>query len=246
MDAKVKSLAKAMEVLECFSLARPELGVTEIAGQTGLHKSSVHNILTTFEQMGYVHKNPQTNRYMLGYGLLSFSRIITNHMGIGQVMLPYLRKISQTIREISYLGIPAGPDVLYLDAYEDTALVVNRNILGERAPLYCTGLGKAMLAYHEDPLSMLPQPMQAFTDATITSPDALMQDLAQTRARGYAIDNMEHEYGVKCVAVPVFGTNQQVCCAVSVSGPSLRFPTERYDNIATCMMDILRDVQGKL
>lgn len=243
MDVKVKSLGKAMEVLECFSAKQPELGVTEIARMTGMHKSSVHNILCTFEQMGYVSKNEETNRYYLGFKLVSFSYIVTNHLGLNRLMMPYLKKIANTIHEIVYLGIPAGNEVLYIDSCADDNHLLTRNILGERAPMYCTGLGKVMLAHHEAPFSLLPEAMESYTENTITDKDVLLAELALIKARGYAVDNMEHEFGVRCVAMPVFGADEQLRCAVSVSGPSLRFSDEDLPAIAAQMQGILRDIQ---
>ena len=246
MNEKVKSLAKAMEVLECFSVKQPELGVSEIARLTGLQKSSVHNMLSTFEQHGYVGKNPVTNRYYLGLKLLSFSYIITSYMGLNQLMMPYLKQIANTLHETVYLGIPSGPDVLYIDSCVDDGHNSSRNILGERAPLYCTGLGKAILAYHEDPLSLLPDSLQSFTEYTITQPDRLLAELETIRQNGYAVDNMEHEYGIKCVALPLFGSDRRLRCAVSVSGPSLRFSEALLPHMARQMADILEKIQYRL
>ena len=85
--AKVSSLVKAMKVLECFSMKNPELGVTEIAKQLGLQKSTVHNILSTFETMGYLIQNPTTGKYSLGVRLLQFSYIVNNQMGYQKLIM---------------------------------------------------------------------------------------------------------------------------------------------------------------
>jgi len=243
-DFKVKSLAKAMKILECFTAERPELGVTEIAKMTGLHKSSVHNMISTFCDMGYVSFNQDNSRYYLGLRLLHFGYIINTHLGIRNIFLPYMQKIANAVLENAYLGIPDSSNVLYIEAMAPHGNPA-RNILGERAPLYCTGLGKAMLAYLPDFDNRIPQ-MKAFTDNTITDKETLLADLEQTRFRGYAIDNMEHEYGVKCVALPIFGHNGEVIAAISVSAPSLRMGADTMEKVAGSMAELLTPIQRVL
>ena len=240
-DFKVKSLAKAMKILECFTSERPELGITEIAHMTGLHKSSIHNMISTFCDMGYVSFNPDNSRYYLGLRLLHFGYIINTHLGIRNMFLPYLQKIANAVLESAYLGIPDGPNVLYIEAMAPHGTPA-RNILGERAPLYCTGLGKAMLAHLPDYDSRIPK-MEAFTDNTITDREILLADMAQIRLCGYAIDNMEHEYGVKCIAVPIFGHTGDVIAAISVSAPSLRMDADKVKSIPNIMNELLAPIQ---
>ena len=238
----VKSLAKAIHVLECFSLQEPELGVTEISRKLGMLKTTVFNILNTFEQLGYIVQNPKTGKYYLGTKVLSLSYIVNNHMGLRERFLPYLEQIAAACGEVCYFGVPEGHEVLYIESIYPPGQARLRNLLGERAPMHCTGLGKAMLAY-------MPQtdiPLPSFTPQTICDPNILQKALADIRERGYAIDNMEHEVGIKCVAVPVFGTDGRVIAAVSVSGPSMRFDDRTIEAHAKTMIDILRPLQNCL
>ena len=111
--------------------------------------------------------------------------------------------------------------------------------------MYCTGLGKALLAFlpEEEQLQHIPTTFTKFTENTLTSQEALLEDLRQIRARGYSIDNMEHEYGVVCVAVPVFGHNGFPVAAISISGPSLRLQKEAIVQAATQMKELLTPTQ---
>lgn len=247
-EYKVKSLAKAMRVLECFSTQRPELGITEIASMLGLHKSTVHNIVTTLVSMGYLTQNMDTERYYLGLRLLHFGYIINNHMGIREFFLPYMKEITRTVGETVYLGIPHERDVLYIECVHAHANVGVRNILGERASMHCTGLGKAMLAFlpESNRKNYVSFPMRRFTENTITDPDALLHDLEHTRARGYSIDNMEHEHGIICIGVPVFGVRDNVVAALSISAPSLRLDSEIIERNAAAIQEILAPAQHQL
>lgn len=243
--SKVKSLAKALRVLECFANDRPELGVTEIAKMLGLQKSTVHNIVSTFEDLGYLQQNQETGKYYLGVKLLQFSYIINNHMGLRKFFLTYLQEIAHTINEAVYFGIPHDGEVLYIENLTPASSMSARNILGEHAPMYCTGVGKAMLAFlpESEQEKVLSRPLTPFTENTITTREALREDLARIRSRGYAIDNMEHEYGVTCIAIPVFGADYRVVAAVSVSAPSLRFTPDVIARNARIMREILGSAQ---
>lgn len=243
--AKVSSLVKAMRVLECFSIKDPELGVTEIAKQLDLQKSTVHNILSTFETMGYLTQNSATGKYSLGVRLLQFSYIINNHMGYQKFFLPYMEKIADKLHETVFLAIPHDSEVLYLESRQPHDSMGDRKILGEHAPMYCTGLGKALMAFmpQEEQLKHIPDTFVKFTENTLDSKEALLEDLRRIRERGYSIDNMEHEYGVVCIALPVFGHDGSPVAAISISGPSLRLQREAIVQAAVTMKEILGPTQ---
>lgn len=246
--SKVKSLAKALHVLDCFSNDKPELGVTEIAKMLDLQKSTVHNIVSTYKDLGYLQQNPETGKYQLGVKLLQFSYIINNHMGLRKFFLPYLQEIANKVNETVYLGIPHGGDVLYIENQAPFNSVSTRNILGEHAPMYCTGLGKVMLAFLSDAEreEALDRPLTPFTENTITTREALFAELEEIRRRGYAVDNMEHEYGVVCLALPVFGAGGRIVAAVSASAPSLRLTPDVIKQNAVTMREILAPAQHML
>lgn len=247
-DSPVKSLAKALSVLECFSVEEPELGISEISRRLGLQKSTVYNILNTFQRCGYIVQNPDNSKYALGLKLLHLSYIVSSHHGLRDTFLPCLNSIARETRETCYFGILDDLEVLYIEAAYPTTQQQTRNILGERAPLYCTGLGKAMLAYlpGETIERVLAGPMRQFTGYTLNDPAALRHALEEVRANGYAVDNMEHEFGIRCVAVPVFNTAGQVFAAVSVSGPSPRFDPETVIRDAALIREVLKPLQYQL
>ena len=111
--------------------------------------------------------------------------------------------------------------------------------------MYCTGLGKALLAFmsSEEIEKSLPDKFIKFTENTLSSKEELLEDLHHIRERGYSIDNMEHEFGVVCVALPVFGHDGTPVAAISISGPSLRLHEEAIVQAAVTMKEILRPTQ---
>lgn len=244
-EFKVKSLAKAVKLLECFSMERPELGIKELSEMLDIQKSTAHNIADTFKKLGYLSQNPETNKYFLGLGLLKFSYTINNHLGFRNFFLPFMEKISGQTNEVVFLGIPHGGEVLYLECYFPTGSRATRNILGERAHMHCTGLGKAMLAFlpEQEQNKYATARLKKFTERTITTAPLLLEELAQIRNRGYAIDNMEHEHGVTCVAIPVFSAGNQIVAALSTSAPSLRLDDESITRVAEIMRTTLEPAQ---
>ena len=247
-DYKVSSLAKAVRVLEAFSVKTPELGVSEIAHMLGYHKSTVFNILSTYEKLGYIAQNPETGKYYLDLKLLHFSYIINSHMGFKKFFQEPMMKIAQTVGEVCYLGVPHEHSVLYIDSAFPQAGSNFRSITGETAPMYCTGLGKVILAFlpPEEQEQILALPREKYTDYTITELNALKENLDEIRRNGFSVDNMEHEYGVRCVAVPVFGVDHQLIAAVSVSGPSLRFDPVSIMRAYQTINELIQPLQMKL
>lgn len=244
-EYSVKSLARAMKVLECFSVQQPELGVTEIAKMLGMQKSTICNILSTFQKCGYVVQDMQTNKYHLGTKILHLSYIVNHHLGLRDIFLPYLHKIAEETHEVCYFGILNNNEVLYIEAVYPSTNQQTRNILGERAPLYCTGLGKAMLSFMppSEAEKIIGGELKAFTNFTLCDPNLLRSDLEEIRLTGYAVDNMEHEFGVRCVAVPIFGASGDVKAAVSVSGPSPRFDRTTIVRHAEVISRIIQPLQ---
>ncbi len=241
----VKSLVKAMRVLECFSTGQSRLGVSQIAKMLGMQKSVVYNLLNTFKECGYVNQDPETEKYYLGTKLLHMSYIVNQDMGLRDQFLPYMTRIADETHEICYFAILDGQEALYIESAYPKGQSRSRNILGERADLYCTGLGKAMLAYlpEEEQKEILSRPMKPYTPNTLCDSKALFEQMREIRQNGYSVDDMEHEYGIRCVAVPVFSSTGAVFGAVSISGPSMRFSSEMIENNAKLIKDIIEPLQ---
>lgn len=247
-EIKVKSLFKALRILDCFTVERPELGITEISEQLGLYKSNVHNIVDTFVKAGYLEQNPENEKYRLGLKLLELGNVISSNMNIRRLMLPYMQELADYANETIYLGMPSETEVVYLDSAVPKNRMAQRTMLGVKAPLYCTGIGKAMLAFlpNETTEAVLAKGLKPYTDRTIADTDALLAELREIRARGYAIDQMEHEYGIKCVGMPILNAKKQVVAGMSVSGPSLRFDDDTIRDYAHKLSEIARTIELKL
>lgn len=236
---KVKSLAKALNVLSCFTKTQPVLGVTELAQRMGIAKSNIHNILSTFTDLGYLRRLPD-GRYTLGLKILEYAFIINQSLGYPRAVYDILQDTSMKTNEIVYFGIPYGENVLYLYVAHPSSRMQDlpyREIMGETAPLYSTGIGKAILAHlpeHEWE-ERLPQKLHPFTPQTITDRELVKAELVRIRQRGYAIDNEERDFNVRCVGVPVYNAMGQLLGGMSTSGPDYVMTDEKLLDCANIL-----------
>ena len=244
-EVKVKSLQKALEILNCFT-RKSSWGVTEISELLDLNKSNVHNILSTFKALNYLDQDPESGKYKLGLSVYSLCYSLGESLSIGSIAAPYLQELADFAKERVYLAIPHEDEIIYVNsAYPKADIGLMRAIIGEHAKMHCTGLGKAMLAFlpAEQQQTYLSKPLQPYTEYTITDKDRLLAELEEIRRQGYAVDNMEHEFGIKCVAMPILGRNRQVAAAVSISGPSLRFDEEKIEVLVRELRNKVKELE---
>lgn len=246
----MKSLQKALNVLECFSPRMQELGVSEIARMLNLNKSNVHNILSTLESEGYIIHNKVTEKYSLGNKFLQFSYSIMSAYPYTSFIVPVINDLASDLNLITYFGIPHGTSVLYLfSAYPETygKNVPYRSILGETAPYYCTSIGKSLLFSMEDEeiLQLIKGKKTKFTNNTLVDDDEILADLHKSKERGYSIDNIEHENGVRCVGVPVTDRNGQLIGAISVSGPVSLVTEDRTQSISQKLLTAAFEIKSR-
>lgn len=246
---KLKSLAKATDVLNCF-IERPEWGVTELGEKLGLNKSNVHNILTTYKALGYLEQDRKTGKYHLGLRIFDLSRALGDRFTVRKVSTPFLQEMANQTNQRVYLAIPRDDEALYLEAvYPAHDFSLFRSLMGVRAKMYCTSIGKAMMAWLPSELAReyASRPLAAYTENTITDRDTLLAELDLVRRNGYAVDNMEHEYGIKCVGVPVLDRDGAIVAAISISGPvSPQFDESRVLQYAELLKTNVRKIQERI
>ena len=153
------------------------MGVTEISEYFGIYKSTVHNILSTLKAMEYLEQDEETGKYRLGIQVFTLSKALGDTYSITKIAGPYMQELSNITRERVYLAVPYREEVLYLDAmYPAESVELMRSILGERAQMYCTGIGKAMLAnMNERAIDeyLNSHELKAFTENSITDKEAV-------------------------------------------------------------------------
>ena len=247
--AKIKSLGKALRVLDCFVEKQP-LGVTEISEKLGIYKSNAYDILSTLASAGYVTKDETSGKYYLGLAALRLGRASGRVYSFQTIASEHIRQISRKTGEICYLTIPQDFRVFYLDVAmpNDSNTLLANSLRNSTDPMNTTGSGKTMLAYMRPELTeeYLSRPMVRLTEYTITDPEEMRKELALIRTRGYAIDNMENSIGLRCVAVPLLNKTGELVGAISVSVPSARMTDEKILEFAQILSSHVREIQSYL
>ena len=239
MTRVLRSVNNALAVLESFSVERPELGVTELSQALGLGKSTVHRLLTSLAARGYVRKNPQTERYCLGFKAFEVGSLAAGRGAIREIVAPFLRSLMLASKETVHLGVLDEGDVVYIDKIESDQLLQMYSRIGRRAPLHCTALGKALLAWEpkESVERFLRRRLRAYTPSTRTDPDLLRQELAKIRASRHALDEEEFAVGLKCVAAPLFDHTRRAVASLGIAGPAVRLSDERLPRLTSLVRE---------
>ncbi len=231
----VQSLQRALDVLEVLSGAPHGVPLTDLANATQLPPSTVHRILLTLVHRGYVTQDASTARYRVGIRLFEVGSAFPHQLRLNELAHPLLMELAQWSSEAVNLAIRDGNDVVYLDQVEGAKMARIFTRPGARIPLFCSGVGKLFLtALSPEALETLwPQlNVTAYTPHTITTLKAMQTELRRTRARGFALDNQEHELGVRCIAAPVHNHRSELVCAISISIPATRRPGGRVEQFS--------------
>jgi DNA-binding IclR family transcriptional regulator len=248
-DHIIRSVLKALDVLEAFGEGEHVLGVTELSRRLGLAKSTTYNLLATLKSRGYVEEDLVTSRYSLGVKLLELSQAVRANVEIGDRAAPLLRELAQRSREAVYLTVLHDEHSVYIYAIEAPGRILARSAIGRRAPLHCTGVGKAKMAFlGDDEVERIIQRvgLPRFTPNTIVDPDRLRAELALIRQRGYAVDNEEHEVGIRCVGAPIRDDGGAVVASCSLSGPAGRMTDERIAELAPDVVQVADAISRRL
>ncbi len=245
----MKSLKKAMQVLEALGKKKNESGVTELSREMSLPKSAIYQILSTFKSGGFVDQNPENKKYRLGLRIFELGNIVQLQLKIRIIAYSYLYDLSRTTNETTYLVILEKGKIVYIDCVESTARLRSHPVFGEIVPLHCTGVGKAIMAFlPEKKIDEIIQKegLERFTKNTITDPQVLKEELKRIRSRGYAIDNIEHEQGIRCVGVPIRNHRGEVFAAISVSGPAQRLDKARIQKISKSVTEASEAISERM
>ncbi|MBB5173837.1 DNA-binding IclR family transcriptional regulator [Texcoconibacillus texcoconensis] len=223
--------------------------MTEIANRLNVAKSTAHRILSTLLLKGYVQQDPRTETYSLGLRFIELGHVVLDNLDLRDAARPVLETIAQETGETTHLVVPERDDIVYIDKIESEATIRMFSRVGRRAPLYCTGVGKAILAYLEsDELQEIVERIsfEPKTKFTITTKEEFLIVLDKVRLRGYSIDDEEHEEGIRCAAAPIFNHEGRVIAGVSIAGPSQRMTDEKLDRDSLIVRQRAQEISAKL
>lgn len=216
----VNALLKAIDIITLFSPEEPRLTLAQISKRLEMPKSTVHNILNTLLSRGLIEKVDR-DYYALGTNFIALTQAVRVNVELRDRAAPLLRALADASHQSVYLTALDGDLCLYIYAIESSRRLLARTAIGDRAPLHCTSVGKAMLAWMPEAQTrgiVDRVGLTGFTEATLTTWEGLLQDLALTRVRGYSLDAGEHERGTFCIGAPIYDARGVVVGACSISG----------------------------
>ncbi|NLL70560.1 MAG: IclR family transcriptional regulator [Epulopiscium sp.] len=249
MKEVVQSVDRALSILEALSDQEQGLGLSEISKQINLHKSTVHRLLGTLMFRGYVEQDSETNRYRLTMKLFELGNKKIEKLDVLTLAKPYLRELADKTNEVVHLVIREGTEIIYIDKVEGDYTLRMHSRIGRRSPLYCTAVGKVMLAYLEEKERKAlweASSKQAYTPFTIIQYDKMQEELKKVKKKGYAIDDQENEIGVRCIGAPIFDYKGNVYAALSISGPAIRMTPERIEVFSTYLLEYSLKISKEL
>jgi DNA-binding IclR family transcriptional regulator len=223
--ASQKSLVRAVAILECFRPDQPQVGISEIARQLRMSRSTVGRIVTNLHALGVLSQDAVSRRYMMGSKVLAWSAAYVGQWDVVNAARPALAELHRITCETVSIYVRDGTErvcIEHIESPERVRVVIRR---GERMPLHAGSSGKALLAYAPESLvkQVLAKPLPRMTDRTITSRKELLKELEAIRARGYATSHGERFEDALGLAAPIFDSTGWVVAVLNVAGPNYRF-----------------------
>jgi DNA-binding IclR family transcriptional regulator len=231
----MKSLNKTLDILEVFlNLEGNDIRFSELVKLSALNKGTVNRIISVLVDRGYLYQSEKRGKYSLGTKFLNFTRIIKRGMKIRDIAMPHLAKLGNSVGECVILANRYGGEAFIGEVVESKDLLRTSPDVGTEIPLYCTGLGKAILA--SMPEQELEQYLKnvnirEYTENTITDLNQLRINLMVIAKEGVAYDDEEQHLGIRNVAAAIKDADGKVCAAIGVLGPSLRLTRAKMREI---------------
>jgi DNA-binding IclR family transcriptional regulator len=248
MPDRVPSVDRALSVLEILAASRQGLSLSDLSRRLSLPKSSVFLILKTLERRGYLLRGTANRRYRFGLQLVTLGHAALSGMKLRDEAAAHLHALARTTGMAVHLSVLDRSEAVIIEKVEPPGLPRFATWIGRRMDLNCTGAGKALIMHltsDEFDRRFRPGSFARHNENSIVSIKRLKADLAEARARGYAIDDEEDEIGVRCVGVPVFDGAGAVVAAISVSGTVDKLTTARIPTVAKAVQRAAQAASGR-
>lgn len=231
---KVRSVERALQVLNCFSFERPTLSLKEISELSNLHKSTLLRILQTLREKEFVEID-KNRKYRLGLQVYKLGNVFFYNLDIEAKAEPYLKQLANKTNKTVHLGVVEKDKALILDKIEpdEQSIRIMMSRKGRNVPLHCTSIGKVLLSFQPDEKrkTLLESiELKKYTENTITEKTKLEKELERIRKQGFSFDFEEHEKDIVCVAAPIKDIQSKVVASISISGILFQTPKELLKN----------------
>lgn len=244
--AVVQSVDRAITILEL--LARGEVGITEIAAELGVHKSTASRLVHTLRARQLVEQHGGRGRFSLGMGMLRFTGAAAGQLDIVQIGTAVCGELAERLGETVNVAVLDSVNAINVSQARGTSAVAAQNWIGQRTPPHATASGKALLAFMPPEMvdELLAGELVSYTEHTVTDPQKLREALKEVAEDGYATCYEELEPGLHAIAVPVVGAGGGVIAAISASGPAYRLSKKRIPEVVEELRLGALDLAGRM
>lgn len=253
-ETATQTVDRAIRVLKVLAGSghvgrKKEYGVTEIALHLGLPKATVYRLLCALAEHRFVDKNPETQKYRLGWGIFEIGNRVPSANELQEAARPQMINLCSAVRETINLAVRQGADAIIIDKVDPDQLLRLGLEVGRREPLHATALGKVLLSECDKSTlkAIYPGPeLPRLTDNTLPTVNDLADELTRVRSAGYATDNEEFCQNVCCVAAPIRNFTGRIIAAMSVSGPAHRLDARRVQEVLPALLTATREISRVL
>ncbi|NWF92795.1 MAG: IclR family transcriptional regulator [Syntrophaceae bacterium] len=245
----INSILRACNILRCLSREKGYFKIGEVARELKLDRSTTYRILLSLERCGLVEKDQKTGEYSLGMAAFEIGNAYLRRMDFIQISKPVMADLALKVQETVHLAVLSEKEIVYIDRADSPRSLGVISKIGQTAPVYCTALGKVLLAFQtEEESSKIIHDIKftPFTKNTITSRKRLIKELEEVRKRGYALDQREHEEDVECIGAPIRDHHGNVIAALSISGPQRKINTPSEKLYVSHVVEAARLISSKM
>ena len=248
MSESVRAVDRALDVLLCFTNQTPELTMTQIAEQVGIHKSTAHRLLATLENKRFIQRDQDTGIYRLGIRLLQMAYLTLEQNDLRRLAVPFMHHLCDLYEENIDLTVLDDTDVVFINILEGPQRVKLAAAIGQRLPAFATASGKAILGFMPEKLvrRILDRGMPPLTPHTLSTPEVLFKDLNSIRELGFAISEQELEEQINAVAAPIFDQENHPIASIAVAGPAYRLTRERMIEIGPSVAATAKEISQEI
>lgn len=248
--SSVQSLDRAFDLLELLCRSSNGLTITELSAETGLHKSTVHRLLAAMCARGYVQHDMSSSAYHAGMRLCEMSGYVIENLDITERARKPLENLRRISGETVHLVVREESEIVYIQKVESKHSVIRMfTRIGMRRPLYCTGVGKAILStLSDEEIDMIwkSSEIEKYTAHTIVQKKDFMREITMARKQGFAQDNEEIELGVRCIAAAITDYSGRASYAISISAPLSRMSDERVETLRKPLAAAKKEISAML
>jgi IclR family transcriptional regulator, acetate operon repressor len=248
-SGQVQSLSRALKLLNALAVHSQGLSLSEVAGHVGLPNSTAHRLLTTLQNERYVRFESERSVWLIGVQSFCVGTAFVRSRDLVTIARPYMRRLMEQSGETVNLAISDRGEVIYIAQVETQKMMRAIAGPGGRAPMHCSGVGKALLAVADDAVAeklMANMELHRETAQTLITVQDLQRDLVQVRAQGYAVDNEENAIGLRCVAAVIYDEHGAPLAALSVSGPTARITEQRIPLLGEAVAGIAAEITAEI